>query len=553
IVERLKKAGFDAHGVDADETMIAMGKKRRSLEMLRADARNLPIKAEAYGTVIISSGVIDYIEDRIKIKEMCKEALRVLRPHGHLLVFCYKIDPAVEKVYKKLGVVVGGKYYMKRLFEIQEGVEENPLGCVKMIARWTGNSYLRTFLYWSRLGIALPKKVKREDEKVRGILSLAAQNGVDPQKLVDATPEVVPYRDVEDLETLGKDIGYVFDAITECNDCLVGQLRKTKLLKTHGESNEGNWIIETKNLTKKYKKASTNAVDSLNIRVPKGSIFGILGPNGAGKTTTMSMLCGLLKQDKGTIAFSDEIDRRQIKSQIGYVPQELSLFPKLTCRENLAFFAKLYGVTGSVLKKRIEELLILIGLEDRDDDLVSTYSKGMERRLNLAVGLIHEPEIVLLDEPTVGIDPQSRNRIFEAIRGLKADGVTVLYTTHYMEEAMALCDRIAIMDGGKIILEGDPKSAVEEFGHCTLEFEARGCPEGVCGGLSKIEGVWRAEFRGGTLIVLAKPGSSAIAIAEKVIEVGKEQDAHLKFQKASEPSLESLFLELTGKRLRDTP
>ena len=226
------------------------------------------------------------------------------------------------------------------------------------------------------------------------------------------------------------------------------------------------WIIRTEGLSLRYRGSDADAVHDLEISIEKGTIHGILGPNGAGKTSTLSMLCGLLAPTRGRVRFSEGVDRRSI----GLAPQDLALYPGLTGRENLAFFGRLYGVTGKEAGRRIDELLEMVGLEERGGDRVRRYSSGMKRRLNLAAGLVHSPTILLLDEPTVGIDPQSRNRILEAVLELRRTGASILYTTHYMEEASRLCDAIAIMDRGTVILEGEPSALEGEHGSLETVF-----------------------------------------------------------------------------------
>jgi ABC-2 type transport system ATP-binding protein len=233
----------------------------------------------------------------------------------------------------------------------------------------------------------------------------------------------------------------------------------------------GGWIIRTEGLSLRYRGAGEDAVAGLDISIERGTIHGILGPNGAGKTSTLSMLCGLLSPTSGRVRFSDDIDATAVKRSIGFVPQDLALYPGLTGRENLAFFGRLYGVTGKAARKRIDALLDMAGLADRADEPIRRYSTGMKRRLNLAAGLVHSPPILLLDEPTVGIDPQSRNRILEAVLDLRTSGASILYTTHYMEEASRLCDVVSIMDRGRILLEGEPSVLVAEHGRKRTEVE----------------------------------------------------------------------------------
>ncbi|MDX9752728.1 MAG: ABC transporter ATP-binding protein, partial [bacterium] len=219
-------------------------------------------------------------------------------------------------------------------------------------------------------------------------------------------------------------------------------------------------MIQVENLHKRF--GNLHAVDGISFSVKKGELFGFLGPNGAGKTTSLSMIAGLLKPDEGTVLI-DEMDIWQtplaVKKIIGLVPQEVSLYEELTARENLHFWGSLYSLSRSDLAKSIDTLLDRVGLADRANDPVAKFSGGMKRRLNLAAGLVHQPRLVFLDEPTVGIDPQSRNNILDFIRELAQAGTTIVFTTHHLEEAESLCERIAIMDHGKILATG----SVEEL------------------------------------------------------------------------------------------
>ncbi len=224
-----------------------------------------------------------------------------------------------------------------------------------------------------------------------------------------------------------------------------------------------------------YQYGKRCAVDNVSFPVGCGEVFGLLGPNGAGKTTTISCIAGLLADWTGSMSFSSQSfqparvtnDRRKL----GYVPQELAIYPNLTARENLSFFGKLAGVSANSLKQAVDRNLILAGLQDRQNDLVSTFSGGMQRRLNLASGLMHAPVLVLLDEPTVGVDPQSRNHLFETLLALKDSGISLLYTTHYMEEAQRLCDRIAIMHEGKVIAVGTASELAVSIGQPEANLE----------------------------------------------------------------------------------
>jgi ABC-2 type transport system ATP-binding protein len=218
-------------------------------------------------------------------------------------------------------------------------------------------------------------------------------------------------------------------------------------------------ILQVRELSYSYQ--GRKAVDSISFSIGKGEFFGLLGPNGAGKSTTISCIAGLLSRWQGQILFSDQpfspaISLRD-RRRIGIVPQDLAIYENLTARENLKTFGGLCGLSGKTLQQAVDRQLQIAGLVERANDLVKTYSGGMKRRLNLACGLIHQPEMVLLDEPTVGVDPQSRSHLFDLLKQVQAEGTTILYTTHYMEEAQRLCDRIGILHGGKMIASGTSK------------------------------------------------------------------------------------------------
>ncbi|GIH92320.1 ABC transporter ATP-binding protein [Planobispora siamensis] len=217
-------------------------------------------------------------------------------------------------------------------------------------------------------------------------------------------------------------------------------------------------VLEVTGLRKSYKDRL--AVDDVGFAVGEGETYGLLGPNGAGKTTTISMVVGVLARDAGEVRIDGrphDTASTSTKSVIGYVPQELALYPDLTARENLRFFAGLYGMRGGEARRRIEEVLTTVGLADRAGEAVGKYSGGMSRRLNIGIGLLNRPRLLVLDEPTAGVDPQSRTAILDNVRSLACDGIAVLYTTHYMEEAERLCDRVGIIDGGRMLAEGSPR------------------------------------------------------------------------------------------------
>lgn len=221
--------------------------------------------------------------------------------------------------------------------------------------------------------------------------------------------------------------------------------------------------IRIDNLTKVYRGSDHPALKNVSLRIPENEIFGLLGPNGAGKTTTINVLCGLLKPTEGEVYINDlplENNIREIRRILGVVPQEIALYPSLTANENLRFFGNMYGIKGRDLKNRIVECLHLLGLENYASRKIRTYSGGMKRRINLIAGILHKPGILFLDEPTVGIDVQSRTVILEYLRELNASGTTIIYTSHYMEEAENFCTKIAIIDYGSIIAEGNPKELI---------------------------------------------------------------------------------------------
>ncbi|MFN8035113.1 MAG: ABC transporter ATP-binding protein [Acidimicrobiia bacterium] len=294
------------------------------------------------------------------------------------------------------------------------------------------------------------------------------------------------------------------------------------------------------------------AVDGVGFSIAAGETYGLLGPNGAGKTTAISMVCGLLERDAGTVTVSGRsLDREQhaVKASIGYVPQEVAVYPDLTARENLRFFGRLYGLSRQLLTDRVEHALETVGLLDRADDRADSFSGGMKRRLNIAAGLLHEPQLLVLDEPTVGVDPQSRNAIFEAVTTLGVRGLAVLYTTHYMEEAERLCDRIGILDNGRFVAEGTRRELVAlvgERGHIRLG--ATGDVTGLAEDCRRTDGVDEVTVREGGIDLLV---GSARRLVARVLELAEQHDVAVQSVDLDEPDLEAVFLHLTGKALRD--
>jgi ABC-2 type transport system ATP-binding protein len=296
-------------------------------------------------------------------------------------------------------------------------------------------------------------------------------------------------------------------------------------------------VIRTIQLCKKFGRIT--AVDSVDLEVKRGETFGLLGPNGAGKTTTIGMLSGVLSPDSGKVSINGAADptRPEVRRQLGIAPQALALYMELTGAENLAFFGRLYGLSGAALKSRVTWALEFAGLQDRGRDRVATYSGGMQRRLNLACALVHDPPVLLLDEPTVGVDPQSRNLIFEKIEQLSSEGRTILYTTHYMEEAERLCERVAIIDQGKILAMDTVGGLVAVHGgESTLQIRLHKPPENPAAVEGKLEGNHLQIRTSQPLEALARLASSGLSIETLDIE---------------RANLEHVFLNLTGRRLRD--
>ncbi|GGO67687.1 ABC transporter ATP-binding protein [Nonomuraea cavernae] len=309
-------------------------------------------------------------------------------------------------------------------------------------------------------------------------------------------------------------------------------------------------VLEITDLTKRY--GDLLAVDHMSFAVEEGETYGLLGPNGAGKTTTISMVVGVLDRDGGEVLIDGlrhDVTSVKTKALIGYVPQELALYPDLTARENLRFFGHLYGLTARPARMRITEVLELVELHERADEAVTKYSGGMMRRLNIAIGLLNRPRLLVLDEPTAGVDPHSRNAILESVQRLAAEGVATLYTTHYMEEAERLCDRVGIVDAGHMLAEGTRRELVgllDEHDRVILRVAdgaARAVPT-----LRDLPGVLKAGGEDGDLELIVNEARSLLpAIIGALGEAGVE----VRSVEVREPDLESVFLHITGKALRD--
>jgi ABC-2 type transport system ATP-binding protein len=309
-------------------------------------------------------------------------------------------------------------------------------------------------------------------------------------------------------------------------------------------------LLSIRELTKSYDE--NRAVRGVSFSIVRGEIFGLLGPNGAGKSTTISMLAGLIEPTSGQILL-DGVDIRThmnaLKARIGLVPQELALYPILSAWDNLAFFGQIYGLSSKALRQRVSEVLALVQLTDRAKEPIKNYSGGMKRRVNLAAGLLHQPEILFLDEPTVGVDPQSRNAIFESVQALNRAGLTVIYTTHYMEEAERLCQRVAIMDHGQIIALDTPANLIRSMGAGLVRI---GILDGVIQEVQQRAGVLPSvrdiSRRDHALDIQSYDTQKTLV---QVLEITNQLDAQLTSLQIFDADLETVFLSLTGKSLRE--
>lgn len=310
-------------------------------------------------------------------------------------------------------------------------------------------------------------------------------------------------------------------------------------------------MIEVKNLTKTYNNVT--AVEDVSLYLEEGESVGLLGPNGAGKSTAISMISTLLPPTKGTITYNgrDALKHpEELRAVLGVVPQDIALYQELSAYENMKFFGRVYGLRGDKLKKKIQEVLELVGLTERQKDPVRTYSGGMKRRINIAVSLMHDPEVLIMDEPTVGIDPQSRNYILDMIRDFNRErGLTVLYTSHYMEEVEKLCDRVYIMDYGQIIAAGtkdELKSILSNEELIRIKVEE-----------PKMEFARRLEEEEGINQVVAEEAGYSLIIAKgsqllgEIFEHAKETGVKIIGFDIESPTLEDVFLHLTGRKLRN--
>jgi ABC-2 type transport system ATP-binding protein len=308
-------------------------------------------------------------------------------------------------------------------------------------------------------------------------------------------------------------------------------------------------VLVARGLTKRFDERL--AVDDVGFEIAQGETYGLLGPNGAGKTTSISMICGLLRRDGGEVHVDGrpiDVSSVEARAAIGYVPQEIAVYPDLTGRENLQFFGRLQGLDKEVLGRRVDEVLETVGLTERAGDKAEEYSGGMQRRLNIGIGLLHGPKLLILDEPTVGVDPQSRNTILDSVAALSHDGLAVLYTTHYMEEAERLCDRVGVIDEGRIVAEGTRRELTNLIGSVdTVEVNVIG-GDGIAEAVAAVRGVTSATLDAGRLTVLAPDAGTALT---GILDTVAAHGGAVRGVALHEPDLEAVFLHLTGKALRD--
>lgn len=309
-------------------------------------------------------------------------------------------------------------------------------------------------------------------------------------------------------------------------------------------------MLKVENLYKSF--GNVNAVDGVSFEVNKGEIFGLLGPNGAGKSTTISMISTLLPPSGGEILYEGESiikDPKRIRNRLGVVPQDIALYPTLTGYENLRFWGSIYGLKGAELKKRINEVSDIIELNGRLKDRVDKYSGGMKRRLNIGAALLHRPELLIMDEPTVGIDPQSRNHILDTVLELNRQGITIIYTSHYMEEVQDLCNEICIMDEGKIIASGNQQELVELVQEKTqINIKLDSMDISILEKLKEIQGVFDGKIVEDAICLY---GENADTILAEIMGKVSENGLLIQSIDVKKPNLEAVFLHLTGRALRD--
>ncbi|WP_010236668.1 ABC transporter ATP-binding protein [Clostridium arbusti] len=309
-------------------------------------------------------------------------------------------------------------------------------------------------------------------------------------------------------------------------------------------------VVKIENLVKKF--GNMSAVDNITIGIEEGEIYGLLGPNGAGKSTTINMICGLLAPNEGTIEILNKNIRKNkifAKKNIGIVPQDIAIYEDLTAYENVNFFAGLYGFRGKELKERVEEALEFVGLLDKAKSFPKEFSGGMKRRLNIACAIAHRPKVIIMDEPTVGIDPQSRNHILQSVKKLNEMGSTIIYTSHYMEEIEEICTRIGIVDHGKLIAEGTKEELKSSISNTNTVWVT----------VQSVNNLDLDEFKGINGVISAELDDNIVKISssqdvnnlDKLILYFTKMDIHIKNVETKTPDLETVFLTLTGRKLRD--
>lgn len=307
-------------------------------------------------------------------------------------------------------------------------------------------------------------------------------------------------------------------------------------------------MLSVRNLVKRY--GDVKALDGVSLDIVRGELFGLLGPNGAGKTTFLSIVSGLLEADSGEVRIDNRpVSRsdRDLRRRVGIVPQELAVYGELSARENLLFFGELYGMNGAGLQRKVDDISRMIGLEDRGRQRVGTFSGGMKRRLNLGVALVHDPPLLLLDEPTTGVDPQSRNRIFDEVRQLNAQGVTIVYTSHYMEEVQALCPRIGIIDHGRLVACDSLPNLLQRL-TSLIRFRVKELPESLRMKISQLPGSSLGRNEDGVWELACR---SAKDVLFRLVSWFNQENIELTAFETEEPNLERVFLHLTGRGLRD--
>lgn len=308
------------------------------------------------------------------------------------------------------------------------------------------------------------------------------------------------------------------------------------------------YILQIENLYKKYN--NFEAIKDVDLSINKGEIYGLLGPNGAGKSTLIKIIAGLEKMTSGKIIFEEkETNINKYKRNIGLLPQDIAIYHDFTARENVSFFCSLYGYSGKELKKRVNKALEFVGLLDVEHKRSGEFSGGMKRRLNMACAIAHSPRLIVMDEPTVGIDPQSRNHILESVKKLNEEGATIIYTSHYMEEIEELCDDISIMDNGEIIARGtkeDLKSRIVSDNVCTIYLKKE--IYNIKKHISKIQGVQKIEVHDKEIKCFY---SKEAYILQKIINTISNNSGIIESIESEMPTLENVFLTLTGKQLRD--